>query len=149
MCKEKIIYNRTAWRGRLPLPDTPESEWTDMRRDYESGMTQKEIAEKYFCDVRTVRNCLLHDYSSSEIGRQKAPTKISEYRDRIDELYREYAFFHNDLLSQPGTGKICQISQRITDEITKEGYSGKERTVRNYLRVTYQHVEDPGKPEGE
>ena len=146
MCKEKIIYKRTARRGRLPLKDIPESEWTDIRQDYESGMTQKAIAEKYFCDVRTVKTCLLKDYPSSEIGRQKAPRKISPYRDRIDKLYRECITDYGDLLSKPG---ICTISQRITDDITKEGYDGSERTVREYLRLTYQHVEKSGEPEGE
>lgn len=146
MCKEKIIYNRTARRGRLPLKDIPESEWTDIRRDYESGMTQKKIAEKYFCDVRTVKTCLLNDYSSREIGRQKAPRKISPYRDRIDKLYRESITDFDHILSKPG---ICAISQRIKDEITKEGYDGSERTVREYLRLTYQHVEKSDGPEGE
>lgn len=43
MCKEKLIDNRTRQRERIPLPNYPESEWCDFRRDYESGMTLKKL----------------------------------------------------------------------------------------------------------
>ena len=60
MCKEKkIIYNRTTQNRRLNPPDIPEKEWSDFRCDYESGMTLKMIAEKYFCDPRTVRKSIM------------------------------------------------------------------------------------------
>ena len=43
MCKEKLIDKRTRQRERIPLPDYPESDWCDFRRDYESGMTLKKL----------------------------------------------------------------------------------------------------------
>ena len=140
MCKEIIIDNRTRQRGRIPMPDYPESEWCDFRRDYESGMTLKKIAEKYFCDSRTVKSAILHNRSSSELGKQMVPTKLEPFIDRLEYLYENY--IDND---EPFG--ICEISRLITDQLVSEGYTGGERTVRNYLRARSQPVTDPDKPE--
>ena len=90
MCKENnIIYNRTAQSRRVPLPDLSKGEWCDFRQDYESGMTLKEVAEKYFCDPRTVRKCIFANKSSSELGKQTEPTKLAAFSKQIDSLYWE------------------------------------------------------------
>jgi len=143
MCKEKIIDNRTRQRGHIPLPDIPESEWCDFRRDYESGMTLKRIAEKYYCDSRTVKSCILNNKSSTELGSQKKPTKIAAYVGRIDTEFRMIVSDQNYI--SEGLG-ICEISERITAIIKQTGYDGSERTVRNYLRITYQFPRDPDEP---
>jgi len=142
MCKEIIIYNRTRQNGQatLPLPDIPESEWCDFRRDYESGMTLKKIAEKYYCDSRTVKRFIWYNRSSSELGKQMVPTKLEPFIDRLECLFGRY-------IENAEHIGICEISRRITEQLINEGYSGGERTVRNYLRARYQHVTDPDEPE--
>ena len=144
MCKEKIIYNRTRQTGQttLPLPDIPESEWCDFRRDYESGMTLKAIAEKYICDSRTVRSCIISNNPSCRLGSQMGPTKLDAYVDLIDELFGEMV---RDKEARSQKIGVCEISKRITQELQKRGYSGSERTVRNYLNCHYQFVVKPQK----
>lgn len=144
MCKEKkIIYNRTAQSRRLHPPELPAGEWCDFRQDYESGMTLKQIAEKYICDPRTVRKCILANKPSSDLGKQTEPTKLVAYIDRIDSLYNDYILVQQ--LYKKNSG-ICDISRRITAVLQEEGYTGSERTVRNYLRRQYQFVTDPDEP---
>jgi len=143
MCKEKIIDNRTRQRERIPLPNYPEREWCDFRRDYESGMTYKKIVEKYCCDPRTVKRCIWYNKSSIELGSQTKPTKIAAFVDLIDAEYCEIVFGQSDHTETPG---ICDISDRITEVLKQNGYTGGERTVRNYLRVTYQFAKDPDEP---
>lgn len=140
MCKKKIIYNRTRQNGQttLPLPDIPESEWCDFRRDYESGMTFKRIAEKYLCDPRTVKKCIRENKPSSRLGEQTGPTKIAGFTDQIDARFRQLISEKRSLSMKVG---ICEISSTITDEIRKKGYTGGERTVRDYLRKKYRTVE--------
>ena len=140
MCKEKIIDNRTRQRERIPLPNYPESEWCDFRRDYESGMTFKKIAEKYCCDPRTVKRCIWYNKSSAELGSQRKPTKIAAFVDLIDSEYRGIVLDQNFNSDESG---ICEISERITEVLKQNGYTGGERTVRNYIRITYQFARDP------
>ena len=143
MCREKIVDNRTRQRGHIPLPDIPEAEWCDFRREYESGMTLKKIAEKYYCDSRTVKSCILNNKSSTELGSQKKPTKITAYIDQIDAEYRKIVYDYSFTYEECG---ICEISKKITESIKQNGYDGSERTVRNYLRITYQFPRDPDEP---
>ena len=139
MCKEKTItYNRTTQRGQLLLRDIPESEWCDFRRDYESGMTLKKIAEKYFCDPRTVKRCIRENKPSSRLGKQTEPTKIAGFTDLIDSRYWQIVSDKKNASKKAG---ICEISEIITTEIKKEGYSGGERTVRDYLRKKFRTVD--------
>jgi len=141
MCKEKkkIIYNRTAQSRRLHPPELPADEWCDFRRDYESGMTLKQIAEKYICDPRTVRRCILANKPSSDLGKQTEPTKIAAYADQIEVMFLDISYDRN-------VHGICDISRRITAVLQEEGYTGSERTVRNYLRRQYQFVTDQDEP---
>lgn len=148
MCKEESnIYNNIRRRERLYPPDYPQEEWCDFRQDYESGMTLKQIAEKYLCDPRTVRKSIMANKPSSEIGRQTAPTKLASFIKRIDALYREYVFRSLDNNSEKQG--ICDISRRITDQLQQDGYTGSERTVRNYLRSNYQFVARPDEEDKE
>ena len=106
-------------------------------------MTLKMIAEKYFCDPRTVRKCIMANKSSSEIGKQSEPTKLAAYVGQIDSLYQDFILMQQTLHKKSG---ICDISRKITRILADEGYTGSERTVRNYLRNTYQFVTDPDEP---
>ena len=125
----------SSTRKALLLPQISSDKWCDFRIDYESGMTLKSIAEKYICDPRTVRRCLLNNKSSSELGSQTAPTKLSAYIDQIHMLFQEYT--DQVVVSGNLTG-ICHISKKITQSLRMSGYKGSERTVRNYLRARYQ-----------
>ena len=134
--KRRKIYVHTPIKSpTFPLPDLPEDMWCDFRRDYESGSTLKAIAAQYMCDPRTVRRCIMANKSSDELGRQTAPTKLAPYHVMIDCLYAKCT----EKNTQEVIG-ICQISQYITDQLKKCGYTGSERTVRNYLRSKYQYV---------
>ena len=106
-------------------------------------MTLKMIAEKYFCDPRTVRKSIMSNKSSSEIGKQSEPTKLAAYVERIDSLYQDFILIQR--VSHMKSG-ICDISRKITRILSDEGYTVSERTVRNYLRNTYQCVTDPDEP---
>ena len=131
----------------MSFPEYPQEEWCDFRLDYESGMTLKQIAEKYLCDPRTVRKSITANKSSSEIGRQTAPTKLAAFVEEIDALYGEYVYRSPDSSSEKQG--ICELSRRITDQLQQDGYTGSERTVRNYLRSNYQFVARPDKEDEE
>ena len=93
-----LNYNSIhAEKKAFPLPPLPSEEWCDFRKDYESGMTMKAIADKYICDPRTVKKCLLQNKSSKELGRQTAPTKLAPYMSTIDRLFQEYALTTSNL----------------------------------------------------
>ena len=132
-----LPYDRPDRRSRrLNLPDFPQEEWCDFRRDYESGMTLKQIAEKYICDPRTVRQSMLRNTESSCIGHRRAPTILAPYLSIISEFANQNA----------DSGSICRISRELTGQLREAGYTGSERTVRNYLR-NYYHVLKIGKEE--
>ena len=135
MNDEPIIFPRKKSISRpFQPPVIPQEEWCDFRIDYEAGMTLKDIADKYICDSRTVRKCILLNRSSKHIGEQIAPTRLYPFTDKIEELYATYK--ENEKQKAHSAG-ICRISSFITEELRKEGYQGSERTVRNYLRQKY------------
>lgn len=115
---------------KIILPDIPENEKCDYRLDYDSGMSISKIAEKYYCDKRTVRTALIYNHSSNQLGKRKKPTQLSKYEHRIEVLWHEYKKL----------GSLYTISKTITQTINNEGYTGKERTVRNYL-LTMPYVQ--------
>ena len=123
---------------RLPLPDLPKSQWCDFRQDYETGMTLKSISEKYLCDPRTVKRCLILNKRSTDLGRQTAPTVLAPYMTMIQALWSKY---------DQHTG-ICRRSRDITVHLREADYKGSERTVRNYLRTHYYIVNSHTSPEG-
>ena len=118
---------------RLPLPDIPRDRWCDFRREYEAGMSLKAIAAQHICDPRTVRRLLLLNKGSEHIGQQHAPTVLDPWVPLIQE----------QLQTLPeGSVGICTASRAITARLRQDGYTGSERTVRNYLRSRY-HIEAP------
>lgn len=125
---------RRCGYARLPLPELSPDEWSDFRRDYENGMSLKDIADKYICDPRTVRNLLIINRNSYEIGRQRVPTRLDPYIELIE----------NYCSSSDGETGICALSRQITAEIQKQGYRGSERTVRNYLRSRFYILQKKG-----
>ena len=100
----------------------------------------KEIAEKHFCDPRTVRRCISSNKSSKDLGRQTEPTKLAPYYDTLDTLFQQIIM---DKEADPGSDNkvgICEISRIITQQLITQGYTGSERTIRNYLRKKYQYI---------
>lgn len=105
--------------------DIPPDQWCDFRIDYESGMSLREIAGKYICDSRTVRSAIIYNKSSKELGRKMTPSILMEHESEILELLENQAL---------QTGSVYQLSCRITEALATSGYTGSERTVRNYLK---------------
>lgn len=151
MPSELLPYSKR--RIGLELPEIPPDEWCDFRREYEQGKTLKHIASDYHCDPRTVRKSLLLNQGSNDIGKQNYSKKITGYIPRINALYQKYAGINDSENRFPDTDNkvvesgnqspsneahikeygICGISRLITEQIIAEGYTGSERTVRNYL----------------
>lgn len=152
---ELLPYNKR--RIGPELPEIPPDEWCDFRLEYEQGKTLKQIASDYHCDPRTVRKSLLLNQGSNDIGKQNCSKKITAFVPRINDLYQEYTGtndsgnrFPDTDNKEVGSGNqlpskeahikeygICGISRLITEQITAEGYTGSERTVRNYLRSRF------------
>lgn len=110
---------------RILLPDIPKEQWSDFRIDYENGMTLKEIASKYHCDPRTVRTALPLNRGSTDFGKWVSPKKLEAHIDSISKV----------LCYTTQIKSLSNLSQHITSEIQKDGYTGGERTVRNYLHT--------------
>lgn len=108
---------------RIVLPNIPQEQWSDFRVDFENGMTLKDIAAKYHCDPRTVRSSLSLNRGSSDFGKWSVPTKLEHHIDAVSKVIKN----SDDIKS------LSNLSQYITSEIQKNGYTGSERTVRNYL----------------
>lgn len=112
-------------RERILLPDLPKEQWSDFRADYESGLTMTEIASKYHCDSRTVSKALHLNRGSSDFGKRIQPKKLEPHEETIAKLVCQTTEYKS----------LLKLSRRITAELQKEGYSGGERTVRNYLQT--------------
>ena len=112
-------------RNSVYLPDIPKEQWSDFRVDYESGMTMKEIASKYYCDPRTVSSALSLNRGSSDFSKRIQPRKLDPHEETISRLVRNTSDYKS----------LSKLSQHVTSELQKEGYSGGERTVRNYLKT--------------
>ena len=69
------------------MPDIPREAWCDFRKDFvEKNMTLIQLAQKYCCDPRTVRNCIQHNKSSFELGKKSTPTHMQLYEQQVREL---------------------------------------------------------------
>ena len=104
----------------------PKDQWCDFRMDFETGMTLKQIAEKYCCDARTVRSCIQKNKPSSSLGKKSTDPILQPYRELID-TYMKQNSMHDD--------SIYQYSRELTEYLTVHGYTGSERTVRNELKT--------------
>ena len=151
MSTQEVIYSNKESGSRLKFqpPDLSPEKWCDFRQEYESGLSLKAIAQIHLCDPRTVRICIIHNRGSQELGRQTAPTKLAPFAEMIDTLLQKYSASEPDCkpsktLVKRKTG-ICALSQMITLDLKKIGYSGSERTVRNYLRNKYMIEHKNGK----
>lgn len=121
-----ISIENTKHRSKIKIPSNiPPSEWCDFRKDYKSGMSLHAIGEKYFCDPRTVRNCIIRNKSSSELGRKSTLSILEPYHREIQQILHEMSGEEISVYKQ---------SIAVTRRLKDSGYSGSERTVRNYLK---------------
>ena len=108
---------------RIVLPDVPKEQWSDFRVDYEAGMTLADIAVKYYCDPRTVKTALSLNRGSHDFGKRIVPKKLDPHLESISATIQRTKRIKS----------LSKLSQQITTELQKDGYTGGERTVRNYL----------------
>lgn len=109
---------------RLAVPDIPKDEWCDFRKDYESGLSLVQIGEKYYCDPRTAKMAIIHNKSSNNLGKRVRPSILSGYEKKIPELWQKNLEMQS----------LFSVSKNITENLREEGFTGSERTVRNYLK---------------
>ena len=113
-------------KNPLFLPDWFSTPISKPRLLYESGKTITEIARIIGCDRRTAARLIKENLDISDIGKWHSEnTKLYRYigliRSCIDTEMRK----HSSLLS---------FSKYLFHRLKKEGYTGSERTIRNYLR---------------
>ena len=118
-------------RITYPLPDFPPEEWSDIRAEFEKTHSMLQVSRVFMCDPRTIGRCLRLNLSSTDIGCQVTPKKVDSFRDEIHRRFDEICSAASDRKPHPG---ICQISREITAGLKAKGYTGSERTVRNYIR---------------
>ncbi|MBQ8162069.1 MAG: hypothetical protein IJ083_15185 [Clostridia bacterium] len=114
-------------RWTEPLPDIPKDAWCDFRRAYEGGMTLAAIAEKFHCDPRTVRRCILENRSSQALGQQTAPRKLDGYQEQLRVCVRR---MRDDEDGMPG---VLAVARKAFEELSQAGYRGGLRTVQNQV----------------
>lgn len=115
---------------RFPMPDIPRELWCDFRIDLiDQNMTLIQLAEKYYCDPRTVRNCILHNKSSYQLGKKSTPTRIQIYEQQVRELLEQ-----NTILVPECSATVYGLSHYLYPLLQGKGYSGSERTLRNHLQ---------------
>lgn len=122
--KKKSSYSRLSLE--ILCPDIPPSNWCDFRIDYESGISLNQLAIKYNCDHRTVRNAIIKNKNSCDIGARTTTQKLSKFIPCINSFLQA----NPDLVNNQS---IYKLSCQITLVLQKLGYSGSERTVRTYL----------------
>ena len=124
------MQGRRKHNIRFPMPDIPRELWCDFRIDFvEKGMTLTQLAEKYYCDPRTVRSCIQHNKSSFQLGKKSTPTRIQVYEKQVREL-----LIHNLKELPPHVSTVYGLSHYLYPLLMEKGYQGSERTLRNHLQ---------------
>lgn len=124
------IRERRKHNIRFPMPDIPREMWCDFRVDFvENRMTLVQLAEKYYCDPRTVRSCIQHNKSSFDLGKKSTPTRIQIYEKQIHELISQNV----DQLPE-NIDSVYGLSRHLYPALQEMGYTGSERTLRNHLQ---------------
>ena len=125
------IHQRRKQTIKFSMPDIPREAWCDFRKDFvEKNMTLVQLAQKYCCDPRTVRNCIQHNKSSFELGKKSTPTHMQLYEQQVREL-----ILHNIDRIPDNVSTVYSLSHHLYPLLQNHGYSGSERTLRNYLQT--------------
>ena len=92
---------------------------------YRSGYSVSEVAEIIGCDRRTAAKLIKNNLSIEEIGKwDGSHKKLAGFAGMINSFTDTRITKYSSLLS---------FSKDLYTLLVKEGYTGSERTVRNYL----------------
>ena len=121
--------NHRRSSARFTLPDLPKSQWCDIRTTYiEKNLTLSELADIYKCDARTIKACLIRNKSSGALGKKSTPTRIDPFKDDLQSLIEQHLQHLPESIHS-----IYQLSRHLMPLLNDCGYTGSERTLRNYL----------------
>ena len=137
MPQERCLYRRKI------DDEIPEKDWCDARRAYVlEGKTLKQIADEHHMDVRSVKRLIMENRSYDDLGKWRKPSVISSYTERIEYLLKH--------VPQANLSYVTSLSAHIYEVLVAEGYTGSERSVRNYLNTLpwREWADDAGHPPG-
>ena len=114
---------------RLQIDDQiPEEQWSDARRQYileEKSLGR--IGKEQHMDPRTVSKLVKNNLNFDRVGKHQSPSKVEPYADAILDFLTSGCF-------QRYSG-IMTVSEKILARIRSLGYTGSERTLREYLKT--------------
>lgn len=114
---------------RLLIDDQiPEEQWSDARRQY--IMEEKSlgrIGKEQHMDPRTVSKLVKNNLNFDRVGKHQSPSKVEPYAGAILDLLTSGCFHRYS--------GIMTVSEKILARIRSLGYTGSERTLREYLKT--------------
>lgn len=114
---------------RLLIDDQiPEEQWSDARRQYileEKSLSL--IGKEQHMDPRTVSKLVKNNWNFDRVGKHQSPSKVEPYADAILDLLTSGCFHRYS--------GIMTVSEKILAHIRSLGYTGSERTLREYLKT--------------
>lgn len=114
---------------RLQIDDQiPEEQWSDARRQYileEKSLSL--IGKEQHMDPRTVSKLVKNNWNFDRVGKHQSPSKVEPYAGAILDLLTSGCFHRYS--------GIMTVSEKILAHIRSLGYTGSERTLREYLKT--------------
>ena len=114
---------------RLLIDDQiPEEQWSDARRQYileEKSLSL--IGKEQHMDPRTVSKLVKNNWNFDRVGKHQSPSKVEPYAGTILDLLTSGCFHRYS--------GIMTVSEKILAHIRSLGYTGSERTLREYLKT--------------
>ena len=114
---------------RLLIDDQiPEEQWSDARRQYileEKSLGR--IGKEQHMDPRTVSKLVKNNLNFDRVGKHQSPSKVEPYAGTILDLLTSGCFHRYS--------GIMTVSEKILAHIRSLGYTGSERTLREYLKT--------------
>lgn len=114
---------------RLQIDDQiPEEQWSDARRQYileEKSLSL--IGKEQHMDPRTVSKLVKNNWNFDRVGKHQSPSKVEPYAGTILDLLTSGCFHRYS--------GIMTVSEKILARIRSLGYTGSERTLREYLKT--------------
>ncbi len=111
-------------RAQFQMPKMPAGQWCIARRLREDGLTLQQIGDRFGCDPRTAKACILRN--SDELDRRNTPGVIAPYEDFLLK-----ALASGIVEAGQSVRAMTQTLYRLLRERTD--YPGGERTLRAYL----------------
>lgn len=121
MKKKKEQIERLKLNYTPPFPKPP----SYPRLLYKTGKTITEVASTLHCDRRTASKLIKNNLNEEDIGRwDPSHKKLTGYAGIINSFIDTDISKYKSLLS---------FSKALCSQLAEQGYTGSERTVRNYL----------------